>query len=62
MNNDYITVKELQKILKLSKNQTYELVALSDFPKIKIGTSIRIPTQELDKYLQHNLYKQINIK
>ena len=55
-------MNELQSMLKLSKTQTYELVALSDFPKIKIGNIYRIPQNELDKYLRHNLYKTIDIK
>lgn len=59
---EYLTVKELQSILKLSRTQTYELVALPDFPKIKIGGTYRIPQNELDKYLRHNLYKTIDIK
>ena len=62
LEQEYITVKELQSILKISKSQAYELTSLSDFPKIRIGRSIRIPQQELEKYLKHNLYKVIDIK
>ena len=53
---------ELCSILKITKNRAYKLVSLSDFPKVKIGKCIRIPQIELEKYLKHNLYKEIKIK
>ena len=59
---EYITVSELQSILKISRTQAYALVALPNFPKIRIGKSIRIPQMELDKYLKHNLYRGIQLK
>ena len=59
---EYITVSELQSILKISRTQAYALVALPNFPKIRIGKSIRIPQIELDKYLKHNLYRNIQLK
>lgn len=59
---EYITVNDLQNMLQLSRTQTYNLVSLPDFPKMKIGKSIRIPQAELQKYLKHNLYGNIDIK
>lgn len=60
--NEYITIDELSSLLKISKSSAYDLTSLNDFPKIKIGKSIRIPQIELEKYLKHNLYKTINLK
>lgn len=54
----WLTVKEVQKILKLSKNQVYAIVNNSDFPKIRFGRSIRIPEDRLEEWLENNLYKE----
>lgn len=59
--NKYISVEDLQKLLKISKTQTYSLVNRLDFPKIKIGSTIRIPVDKLNEYMEHNLYKKIEI-
>jgi len=53
-----LTVKDLQKILKLSRTKTYQIVNQPDFPKIRIGREIRIPEKELEEFLKRNLYKE----
>ena len=53
-----MTVKDVQKILKLSRNKVYALVNTTDFPKIRFNNQIRIPKKEFDEFLKHNLYKK----
>ena len=50
-----LTVKEVQKKLKLGKNNTYKLISLDGFPKIRIGKKILIPEDKLEEYLDDHL-------
>lgn len=58
---EYYTVAEIQEILKLGKKKTYALVNQKDFPKLKIGRSIRIPKQEFEEFMAHLLYGEYQI-
>lgn len=58
---DFLTVKELQDYLRIGKNKVYDLVGQNDFPKIRLGKTYIIPTEELKKYLHRNMYKKIVI-
>lgn len=56
---DFLTVKELQDYLRIGKNKTYALVNQNDFPKIRLGGTYIIPTEELKRYLHRYIYKDI---
>lgn len=56
----FLTVKDIQQILKLGRNSTLKLVALPDFPKIRVGRSIRVPEEDFYKYMES--YKNMEIK
>lgn len=56
---EFLTVDDVCKILKIGKNQGYKLVEQPDFPKIQIGKLYRIPKSKFEKYLTNNTYKQI---
>ena len=58
MSDEYLTVKDVQKILKFSRTKTYQLVSQPDFPKTKIGREIRIPRVEFEKFMRQILYKE----
>lgn len=45
------TVREIQKILKISKTKAYELVDGTHFPVKRIGKSIRISKEVFDNWL-----------
>jgi hypothetical protein len=45
------SVSELQKILRTSKNPTYDAVKRGDVPSIRVGGRILIPTAPLRKML-----------
>ena len=57
--SDFLTVQELQDMLRISKNKSYELISRDDFPKIKIGKKYLIPKNEYQKFLKRSLYKEI---
>lgn len=57
----WLTVQDVQRILRLSKNQTYDLVNSSEFPKVRLGRTIRIPPDEFAKFLKRHLYGKYDI-
>lgn len=48
---DFLTVGELQKVLRIGRNGTYEAIRRSDIPVVRIGRSIRIPKLAVLKLL-----------
>lgn len=61
MSETYLTVRDIQEILKISKNTACKLVNKEDFPKIKIGNTIRIPQDKFTKYMEANEGRKIII-
>lgn len=57
-----LTVKEVQEILKLGKNNVYKLVNQKGFPKIKIGKKILIPEEQFNKYIMNHIRTKIELK
>lgn len=49
--DDLIDIKEMMKILHISKNVAYEMTRQTDFPAILVGRQIRVSKSELEKYL-----------
>ena len=58
---EYLTPQDISTILNIGKNKTYNLINNKDFPKIRIGNSIRIPISKFDEYMSRHLYKTIDI-
>lgn len=46
------SVRELQTLLGMGKNQTYELVKSGQFPVRKIGSNYLIPKESFDKWIR----------
>lgn len=61
MSETYLTVKEVQDTLRISKNTANKLVNKQDFPKVKIGNAIRIPQSKFIEYMTANEGKKIEI-
>lgn len=57
MNNEYITVLELAKMLKIGRSKAYKIVNIPSFPAIRIDKNIRINIFALNKWL-NNLQNQ----
>jgi putative molybdopterin biosynthesis protein len=53
----FLTVRELADLLRISRRRTYELVAAGDVPSVRVGGSIRIPREELDRLLDERTTK-----
>jgi excisionase family DNA binding protein len=51
---EVLTVREAAAILRIGRNQLYQAVARGQLPAIRIGRSIRIPTQALLDLLGHH--------
>ncbi len=51
-NNEYLTAKEIGEILKIGRTKTYNLINQSDFPKYRIGGTIRVRRDEFEKYMR----------
>lgn len=61
MSETYLTVKEVQDTLRISKNTVNKLINKNDFPKVKIGNAIRIPQSKFIDYMNANEGKKIEI-
>ena len=57
---EFLTVEEVQHILRIGKNSAYDLCKKSDIPCVKIGGSYRIPKDEFHKWLEQQIYKKEN--
>ena len=49
-----LTVSELCEVLRIGRRQGYELVHRDGFPSIRVGRSIRVPRQGLERWLSEN--------
>ena len=53
--DEYLTVKDLMVLLKISKNLAYRLVALPGFPAMKFGyKTVRMKKSEVQAWLDAN--------
>ena len=59
--NKFLTVKDIQNILKISQDMAYKIVNTDGFPSIKIGRTIRIPEEEFEKWVKKYTYTKFNI-
>lgn len=53
---EFLTIEEVQKILRIGKNQAYDLCKSGDFPVLKIRHAYRIPKDEFQKWLDKQTY------
>jgi excisionase family DNA binding protein len=47
-----LTVPEVARRLRLSRNHTYILLGRGDLPRIKVGGAVRIDSLDLEAYIQ----------
>jgi excisionase family DNA binding protein len=55
MSNRYLTVSEVAAALRVSNMTVYRLVSSGELPAVKIGRSLRLPVDEVDRYLAGRL-------
>ena len=49
--DEYLTVKDVQQILKLTRSTAYTLVNAQVFPVVRIGRVIRVPKSSFEQWL-----------
>lgn len=54
---EFLTVKDIQRILKIGINQAYNLCQRGDFPVMKIGSTYRIPKAEFIQWCENQSKK-----
>jgi excisionase family DNA binding protein len=50
--HEYLKVPEVARIIRVARSRAYELVAEGEIPSIKIGRSVRVSREELDRWLE----------
>ena len=54
----YLTPKDVQEILKISRNNVYALFNSEDFPAVRIGKQFRVSEKAFDEYLERKANKK----
>ncbi len=57
--HEYLKVPEVAEVLRVARSRAYELVADGTIPAVKIGRSIRVNRQELDRWLEGQRYLDV---
>ena len=47
-----LTVRELAQRLRIGRTSAYRLCAGVDFPSVRVGNQIRVPEEELNRWLK----------
>lgn len=58
MNAEYLTIHEVQDILRISKNTAYDLCKSGAFPVLKIGPNYRVKKKEFEKWCERQIYRE----
>lgn len=46
------TVPQVCRMLQMSRSKVYELVTSGEIPSVQIGRSCRVPSDQLEKYVE----------
>ena len=57
----FLTVRDIQEILKMGRRQAYELANSNCFPVVRFNTKILIPQKEFEQWLVKQYGKTIYI-
>ncbi len=58
MNTKFLTAKDVASLFKVSKAFAYRLISQGVIPSVHIGKSVRVRSEDLEKYIQDNLSGQ----
>ena len=58
MNEELITLEELQETLCIGKNTAYRLLITSEIKAFKIGRLWKIPRSSVQQYIQNSVAKK----
>ena len=48
---EWLSLKDVQRVLGIGKTKAYELVATGELPAVRIGRCIRVNRAELERWL-----------
>lgn len=51
-------IKDVQRILKIGRNNVYKLLKVPTFPVIKIGNKYIIPRAEFEQWVHKSIHKK----
>ncbi len=51
MDDKFLTCREVQNILKVSKSKLYRMIHANELPVTRVGSTYRIRASELETYL-----------
>lgn len=52
-------IKDIQRILKIGRNNVYKLIKLPNFPVIRIGTKYIIPRKQFEQWVDKSIHKSL---
>ena len=50
--HEYLKVPEVAAVLRIARSRVYELVGEGEIPSVRIGRSVRISRNELERWLE----------
>lgn len=53
-----LKVKDIQRILSISRSEAYNIVNSGEFPIVRIGRAIRIPQESFENWLKKKEIKK----
>jgi excisionase family DNA binding protein len=56
--NDYLTVENIIKILKISRTTAYSFIHSGQLKSYKIGRLVRIKSQDLERFVEARPFKK----
>lgn len=52
---EILTVKELARILKITRQQVRKMIRSGEIPAVKVGREWRIPREYLNEFIEENI-------
>lgn len=59
---DFLTPIEAAKLIKIGRNQMYNLCRIESFPAVKLGRNIRIPKKAFKNWLENQAANKAKIE
>jgi excisionase family DNA binding protein len=50
--HEYLKVPEVAEVLSIVRSRAYELVGSGEIPSVRIGRSVRVSREELERWLE----------
>ena len=59
MEDEYLTIEDIQKMLKICRNTAYKLIKLDAFPAVKIGKLYRVSKKDFLDFMSTYRYSKV---